>query len=143
MSDASFLEIIFHMTNGHELKFYEYDEAKAQEVLSSVRPSEFFTEKQFAISSKSSATRIVIDSVSCVVFNTSTQIEWSFPSHIEGAFILSKEKFTEAIDSELENSEVVMEPGQRAHPLSLFLKLLMKDGNIWNLRFFCRNIKAC
>ncbi len=66
MSDASFLEIIFHMTNGHELKFYEYDEAKAQEVLSSVRPSEFFTEKQFAISSKSSSTRIVIDSVSCV-----------------------------------------------------------------------------
>ena len=141
MSDVAFLEIIFHMTNGHELKFYEYDEAKAQEILSNVRPSEFFTEKQFAISSKSSATRIVIDFVSCVVFNTSTQIEWSFPSHIEGAFILSKEKFTEAIDSELENSEVVMEPGQRARPLSLFLKLLMKDGNIWNLRFFAETLK--
>ncbi len=66
MSSAPFLEIIFNMTNGYDFKFCEYDEAKAQEVLSSVKPSESFTEKQFAISSKSSATRIVIDFVSCV-----------------------------------------------------------------------------
>lgn len=141
MSDAPFLEIIFHMTNGHEFKFYEYDEAKAQEVLSSVRPMKFFTEKQFAVSSNSSETRIVIDSVSCVVFNTSAKIEWPFPPHFEGAFILSKEKFIEAIDSELEISEVITEPGQRAHPLSLFLKLLMKDGTIWYLRFFAEILK--
>jgi len=66
MSSAPFLEIIFNMTNGYDFKFYKYDGAKAQEVLSSVKPSEFFAEKQFAISSKSSATRIVIDLVSCV-----------------------------------------------------------------------------
>lgn len=41
MSSAPFLEIIFSMTNGYDFKFCEYDEAKAQEVLSSVNRRKF------------------------------------------------------------------------------------------------------
>ena len=141
MNTGAFLEVILHMVNGCELQFIEQKEDRAKEILKNVNPQKFFTDKHLVISDDSSTTRVLLDAVSCATFNTSAAFNWSFPSHIEDAMVLSKDRFLQAIDSELEKPGVIADPGQRTRPVSLFLELLMHDGSKWYLRIFAETLK--
>ena len=142
MQNAHSLGIVFHLTNGQTLNYCCPEQKTAMELIDSLNPLRLFSEKQLVISSNDSTTRIFFDDACCVEFNTLLSLnKWSFPSHIENIMTLSKDKFLKAIETELEDPEVVNDPGQRIRPISIYIQMLMRDDSEWYLRFFSDALK--
>lgn len=133
MSGETQLQIVFHMVNGHALKFSVKEESSAAEIIRNVRPQKLFSEKQLVISGKLSSRRIFLDAVSHIEFNTAAKPDWAFPSYFDGISILSKDAF-------FESAKTVCTGAAVSGQANLFAELLMGDGSMWYLHVWAKTM---
>lgn len=100
-----------------------------------------FNDKQLVVSGDSSTTRIILEAVCCIEFNTSADLNFSFPSHIANIMVLSKDKFLKAIESESVKCEAMSDRRQGTQPVSIFIEIMMKDGSHWYLRVIAETLQ--
>jgi len=133
-SSSPYLEIIFQLINGQQLRFSEDDEQAVAELLRNIKPQKFFSDEQVRLCGDSFVSGISKNAISWMVFKTHAKLGWHFPNHFLGVEVLTKEDFDHAINTELENIKAVMNSGKAGKPVSMFLELLMRDGVFWHFR---------
>jgi hypothetical protein len=134
MSDTSpYLEIIFQLINGQQLRFSENEPAAADDILQNILPQKFFTDEHLRLCGESFVSGISKNAICWMVFKTHAKLDWNFPHHFLGAEVLTKEGFQTALDTELEGIKKLMNEGTPGKPISMFLELLMRDGVFWHL----------
>jgi hypothetical protein len=133
-STSSYLEIIFQLVNGQQLRFSEDDAAAADDILQQIIPQKFFSDEQLRLCGESFVSGISKNAICWMVFKTHAKLEWLFPQHFLGAEVLTKERFEKALDTELDGIKKLMSDGKPGKPVSMFLELMMRDGVFWHLR---------
>lgn len=135
MSDtSSYLEIVFQLVNGQQLRFSEDDHAAVDDILQNIIPQKFFSDEQLRLCGDSFVSGITKNAICWMVFKTHVKLDWHFPHHFLGAEVLTKERFQKALDTELDGIKKLMSDGKPGKPVSMFLELLMRDGVFWHLR---------
>jgi len=131
---SPYLEIIFQLINGQQLRFSEDEPIAANHILHNILPQKFFSDEQLRLCGESFVSGISKNAICWMVFKTHAKLEWHFPQHFLGAEVLTKERFEKALDTELEDIKKVMNDGEPGKPVSMFLELMMRDGVFWHLR---------
>ncbi|MCF7956115.1 MAG: hypothetical protein K9M75_09960 [Phycisphaerae bacterium] len=133
-STSSYLEIIFQLINGQQLRFSEDDPAAADDILQNIIPQKFFSDDHLRLCGESFVSGISKNAICWMVFKTHAKLDWNFPQHFMGAEVLTKERFQKALDTELDGIKKLMKDGKPGKPVSMFLELMMRDGVYWHLR---------
>ena len=141
MNSAPYLEVAFQMVTNRQLRFAVNSQEHAREIIGSINPQKFFSEKdKLPIFGKSSMSSISKDSVAFMVFETVAPLEWAFPLHFKSAHVLTKESFVEAVRSELAGINKLLNSGEAGKPVCFFLELAMQGGVHWYLRLFSETV---
>lgn len=140
MSSSPYLEIIFQLINGQQLRFSEDDAESATSLLRNIKPQKFFSDEQVRLCGDSFVSGISKNAISWMVFKTHARLDWHFPFHFLGVEVLTKEGFDKAIKTELDDIKAVINSGKAGKPVSMFLELLMRDGIFWHFRIYSETL---
>ncbi|AQT70195.1 hypothetical protein STSP2_03400 [Anaerohalosphaera lusitana] len=135
MSKQSALEVVFNMVNGRQLRFRAHSEEDARNVIQSINPQKFFSErKEVSLFGNASQSSILLDAVAFMVFETPIKLDWPYPIHFSSAKILNRNLFIKAATDELPRVRQILDSNQAGKPIPLFLELVIEGGRHWFLR---------
>lgn len=137
---SSYLEIIFQLINGQQLRFSEDDPVACDDILQNIIPQKFFSDDQLRLCGESFVSGISKNAICWMVFKTHAKLDWHFPYHFLGAEVLTKDSFQKALDTELDGIKKLINSGKPGKPVSMFLELLMRDGVFWHLRIYSETL---
>lgn len=131
---SPYLEVVFQLINGQQLRFAEDDILAAKEIIKNIKPNKFFSDEQLRLSGKSFASSISKNAISWMVFKTTQKLDWHFPKHFLNVEVLTRDGFQRALQTELDEMKKLIDSGKPGEPVSFFLELLMRDGVFWHFR---------